>query len=92
MVPQSEEELIPVYFSPAQAEDAGSVFLTLAEISAKIVAYGNLKKSPDNRRLGAIMTKLGFEKERKGHGGGRGYYIREHTQAEIEKIRHPEIF
>ena len=92
MVPQSEEELIPVYFSPAQAEDAGSVFLTLAEISAKIVAYGNLKKSPDNRRLGAIMTKLGFQRSRNGHTGTRGYYVCEHTEAEKERLRHPEIF
>ena len=92
MVPQSEEDIIAVHFSPAKAEEAGSVFLTLGEISAKIVTYGNLKKSPDNRRLGAIMTKLGFEKERKGRACRRGYYVREHTQDEIERLRHPEIF
>ncbi len=92
MVPTSEEELIPVYYSPARMEDAGSVFLTLAEIAAKITAYGNLKKSPDPRRLGAIMTKLGFQKERKGHNNRRGYYVLEHSQAEIERMRHPEIF
>ena len=92
MVPQSEEDIIAVHFSPAQAEDADSVFLTLGEISAKIVTYGNLKKTPDNRTLGAIMTKLGFLKERRGRVCRRGYYVREHTQAEIDKIRHPEIF
>lgn len=92
MVPTSEEELIPIYFSPAKLEDAGSTFLTLAEISAKIVAFGCLKKNPEPRRLGAIMTKLGFEKSRNGHNGTRGYYVREHTQSEIEQLRHPEIF
>jgi predicted P-loop ATPase len=92
MVTQNEEELIPIYFSPAQADDAGVVFLTLSEIAAKIVAYGNLKKTPDNRRLGAIMTKLGFIKERVGHDNRCGYYVREHTQAEIDRIRHPESF
>ena len=92
MVPQSEEELIPLYFSPARMEDDGSVFLTLAEISAKICAYGNLKKNPDNRRLGNIMGKLGFVKERRGHACIRGYYVREHTEAERERLRHPEIF
>ena len=66
-------------------EDAGSKFLTLAEISAKIVAYGNLKKNPDPRRLGAIMTKLGFEKSRSGHNRTRGYYVYEHSTAEIER-------
>ena len=47
MIPTSEEELIPVYFSPARLEDAGSKFLTLAEIAAKIMACGNLKKNPE---------------------------------------------
>ena len=42
--------------------------------------------------LGAIMTKLGFEKERKGHKKQTGYYVWEHTQAEIEQMHHPEIF
>ena len=92
MVPTSEEELIPLYYSPARLEDAGSTFLTLAEISAKIVSYGCLKKNPEPRRLGAIMTKLGFVKSRNGHNGTRGYYVREHTQSEIEQLRHPEIF
>ena len=92
MILTSEEELIPIYYSPARLEDAGSVFLTLAEISAKISTYGNLKKNPDPRRLGAIMTKLGFKKERKGHNSTRGYYVHEHSQAEIDRQRHPEVF
>ena len=66
--------------------------LTLAEIAAKIVAFGNLKKSPDPRRLSAIMTKLGFKKERKGHDKRRGYYVREHIQSEIEQMHQPDAF
>jgi hypothetical protein len=92
MIPTSEEELIPIYYSPAKLEDASSKFLTLSEIAAKIVAYGNLKKNPEPRRLGAIMTRLGFEKSRNGHNGTRGYYVREHTQSEIEQIHNPEVF
>lgn len=88
----SEEEIIPTYFSPVKMEDVGSTFLTLAEISAKVVTYGNLKKNPDPRRLGAIMTKLGFEKTRMGHNKRCGYYVREHTQPELEQMRHPEVF
>ena len=92
MIPTSEEELIPIYYSPAKMDDAGSKFLTLPEIAAKIMAYGNLKKNPDPRRLGAIMTKLGFVKERKGHDKRTGYYVREHTQSEIEQMHQPDIF
>ena len=92
MVPTSEEELIPLYFSPAQQGDTGITFLTLAEISAKISMWGNLKKNPDPRRLGAIMTKLGFKKERKGHESRRGYWVREHLQPEIDQMRSPEVF
>lgn len=92
MIPTSEEELIPIYYSPAKMGDAGSKFLTLPEIAAKIMAYGNLKKNPDPRRLGAIMTKLGFIKERKGHDKRRGYYVREHLQPEIEQMHSPDIF
>ena len=92
MVPTSEEELIPIYFSPARMEDAGSKFLTLAEISAKISSLGNLKKNPDPRRLGAIMTKFGFVKSRSGHNSTRGYYVREHTQSEIEQAHNPDVF
>ena len=92
MIPTSEEELVPLCYSPARLEDPGSKFLTLAEIAARICSFGNLKKNPDPRRLGAIMTKLGFTKERNGHGGRRGYYVREHTQPEIERLHNPEIF
>jgi len=56
------------------------------------VMDGNLKKNPDPRRLGAIMTKLGFEKTRMGHNKRCGYYVREHTQPELEQMRHPEVF
>ena len=92
MIPTSEEELIPIYFSPARLVDAGSKFMTLAEIAAKIVAFGCLKKNPDPRRLGAIMTKLGFAKERIGHENRRGYWVREKLQPEIDQMRHPEFF
>ena len=68
------------------------VFLTLAEISAKISMWGNLKKNPAPRCLGAIMTKLGFIKERKGHDCRRGYWVREHLQSEIDKMRSPDLF
>ncbi|MBR1449339.1 MAG: hypothetical protein IJ588_11425 [Prevotella sp.] len=92
MVPTSEEELIPVYFSPAQEGDAGATFLTGPEIWAKISVFGNLKRSIEPRQMGNIMKRLGYKSERRGHENRTGYWVREHLQSEIDKIRHPDIF
>lgn len=92
MVPVGEEQLLQVYFSPIKADQPGAMFLTLAEISAKLMLYGNLRKEPDPRRLGAIMSKLGYEKARNGHNGNRGYIVYEHTTREVENIRDPQAF
>ena len=40
----------------------------------------------------SIMTKLGFVKERSGHNRTRGYYVLEHTPAEIDRLHNPEVF
>lgn len=90
MVPANEEQLLQVYFSPIKANQPGAMFLTLAEISAKLTLHGNLRKEPDPRRLGAIMTRLGYEKARNGHNGNRGYIVYEHTDREVEKLRDPQ--
>lgn len=90
MVPTNEEELLQVYFSPIEQGQPGAEFLTLAEIAAKLTTFGNLHRSIELRRLGAIMTKLGFEKTRCGHNRNRGYIVREHTQMEIDKMRDPK--
>ena len=92
MVPTSEEDLIPIYFSPATKDDPGAVFYTLAEIASKISNYGSLKREINLCRLGAILTKLGFVRERRGHDKRRGYYVREHQPQEIEQSRSPDVF
>lgn len=89
MVPTSEEELIRVYFSPAKADQPGAMFLTLAEIAAKLTLHGNLRREPDPRHLGAIMSKLGYTKATKGHNKTRGYILIEHTEREVDKIHDP---
>ena len=92
MVPTSEEQLIPTYFSPAQEGEAGATFLTGPEIWAKISVFGNLKKAPDPRQMGNILKRLGYKPERRGHKHRTGYWVREHLQSEIDQIRHPDVF
>ena len=41
-------------------------FLTSAEILAKLVAYGNIKKPIGIRALNAILDKHGFPRTRRG--------------------------
>lgn len=91
MVPTSEEQLVQVYFSPIQAGEPGAEFLTLAEIAAKITSLGYLHKSVDLRQLGAIMTKLGFVKVRKGHSGTRGYIVLENSDIDLDNKRNPTM-
>ena len=90
MVPTNEEELLQVYFSPIEQGQPGAEFLTLAEIAAKLTTFGNLHRSIELRRLGAIMKKLGFEPYRKGHKGIRGYLVLEHTTKQVEDMRDPK--
>lgn len=90
MVPTNEEQLIQVYFSPIKDDQPGAMFITVAELSAKLIQYGNLRKEPDPRRLGAIMSKLGFEKATKGHNKTRGYIVYEHTEREVDKMHDPK--
>ena len=91
MVPMSEEELILVYFSPTTADQPGAEFLTLAEIQAKLITVGNLRKPIDTRKLGSILKKHGFLPARgKDHNRTRGYILREHTQMELDRLRDPK--
>lgn len=90
MAPASEEQLIQVYFSKAKKDDPDAEFLTLPEISAMLTMYGVLRKSIDNRRLGAIMKKIGYQPARSSHDGRRGYIVRKNTDAEIKSLRDPK--
>ncbi len=74
-VESNEEQLLPVYFQPANPGDNGAVFMTAAEISAKLVDYGSIKKPADIRKLGVILQRLGYCQRRVGHHGTRGYVV-----------------
>lgn len=90
MVPTSEEQLIPIYYTPAKSDEPGAMFITPAEIASTLTIRGGIRHEIDLRRLGAILTKLGFPKARKGHKSIRGYIAREHTPMEIDKMHEPD--
>ena len=77
-VESNEEQLLPVYFAPANPGDNGAVFMTAAEISAKLVDYGSIKKPLALNKLGTVLRKAGYT-PRKAHGGRHGFvvYIRQ---------------
>ncbi|MBO4801573.1 MAG: hypothetical protein J5545_06875 [Bacteroidaceae bacterium] len=92
MVPTSEEQLVQICFSPIEPTEPRAAFWTVAEIAAKISQTGNLRKAVDERRLGAILKKLGFKPHRHGHKRLRGYYVLEHTSNDIERLHDPKAW
>ena len=73
-VESNEEQLLPVYFAPANPGDNGAVFMSAAEISAKLVDYGSIKKPLALNKLSTVLRKCGFV-DRRIHGGKRGFVL-----------------
>ena len=63
-VESNEEQLLPVYFAPANPGDNGAVFMTTAEISAKLVDYGSIKKPLALNKLSTVLQRNGFTLKR----------------------------
>lgn len=87
MVPSSEEQLVQLYLSPAEADAPGARFITTAEIASILTIKGGLHKDVDIRKLGATLKKLGFEKHRDTRTRRHGYVAREHTPMEIDELQ-----
>lgn len=85
MVESNEEQLLPVYFSPASKDSQGTVFLTVAEISAKLTVYGNIRNPLTLRQLGMLLKKLGYVAVRTTKR--RGYIVIERSTEEINAQR-----
>jgi hypothetical protein len=79
----NEEQLLPILFD-VPAEGKGE-FMTTAEISDKLVSHGGIKKPMSTRRLGVIMSKMGFQKAQVYMSGCyvRGWLVYKREQDEI---------
>ena len=59
---ENEEQLLPILFD-VPAEGKGK-FMTTAEISERLITYGNIKKPMSTRQLGVLLSKMGFTKKK----------------------------
>lgn len=87
MVETNEQQLLPVYFAPCAPETNGAQLLTVAEISAKLTLYGNIRKPLDVRQLGALLRKMGYTSARTSNRGTRGYIVLEKSADSINAER-----
>ncbi len=87
---ESEEQLLPVLFDiPADGGVGGQVkFLTTAQISQILVDYGSIKRPMALNRLSTLMTKMGFQRVRKGKQRIVGWIVYQRNTDEIQRLEH----
>ena len=87
---ENEEQLLPILFD-VPAEGKGE-FMTTAEISERLVTYGNIKKPMSIRKLNAILEHHAFKAVRPYVDGKqvRGWLVYKRKQDEIE-IKQKEL-
>ena len=83
----NEEQLLPILFD-VPAEGRGE-FLTTAQISERLVTYGNIKKPMALSRLGMILGSSGYQAVHRQIGGrrGRGWIVYQRDTDEIASIK-----
>ena len=83
----SEEQLLPILFD-VPAEGRGE-FMTTAQISERLVSYGNIKKPMALSRLGMVLGAAGYHSTRPKIGGRliRGWLVYQRDTNEIESLK-----
>ena len=84
---ESEEQLLPILFD-VPAEGRGE-FMTTAQISERLVTYGNIKKPMPLNRLGVLLGTAGYKDVRHKIGGvrSRGWLVYQRHSDEIDRIK-----
>ena len=77
----NEEQLLPILFD-VPAEGKGE-FLTTAQISERLITYGNIKKPIALSRLGMLLGAHGFQKKTIGVQRLRGWLVYQRSMDEI---------
>ena len=83
----SEEQLLPILFD-IPAEGKGE-FMTTAQISERLVTYGNIKKPMVLSRLGMLLGQTGYKAVRPRVGGAktRGWVVYQRDTEEINAMK-----
>lgn len=84
---ESEEQLLPILFD-VPAEGFGE-FMTTAQISERLVSYGNIKKPIAVSHLGMLLSKSGYKSVTRGSRNARvrGWIVYQRDSSEIEANR-----
>ncbi len=79
----NEEQLLPILFD-VPAEGRGE-FMTTAQISERLVTYGNIKKPMALSRLGVVMSSMGYRSVTRGNRQARlrGWIVYQRDTEEI---------
>ena len=83
----NEEQLLDVYFAVPTTDATNAKFLTTAEISERLIYYGNIKKPMTLSRLGVLLSQKGFLSVRRGNPSRRGWIIYERESQEVNAER-----
>ena len=83
----NEEQLLDVYFAVPPTDATNAKFLTTAEISERLIYYGNIKKPMSLSRLGVLLSQKGFLSVRRGNPSRRGWIIYERESKEVNSER-----
>ena len=83
----NEEQLLPILFD-VPAEGRGE-FMTTAQISERLVTYGNIKKPMALSRLGMVLGTAGYRAvtRKAGSGRARGWIVYQRDNDEINALR-----
>ena len=83
----NEEQLLAILFD-IPAEGRGE-FMTTAQISERLVTYGNIKQPMALCRLGTVLGKAGFRAVTRNAGSGRarGWIVYQRDSDEIKSLR-----
>ena len=83
----NEAQLLMVYFAVPAQDSPNAKFLTTAEISEKLVTYGNIKRPMSLKQLGNVMSSKKFIGDRRGTPARRGWIVYERDSEEINAER-----